>query len=264
MTSVTVGDLGLGHRRGSWLADDAAEPKGCDGFDLGGLGELLTVSHAHGGCRIRWWSKRGVQREGRRLPKVSPEYREARRREIIGAARAAFAERGFANTSMSDLVAAAGLSMGALYSYFPSKADIVLAVVKEGDGVADNAVVDKELPSEMLSRFLAAVTPKTPETTTQARFSAQVLGEAVSNVKLASGALDTVHAVHAQLVRRLIATGEHRGQRTSAADERECDDDAFANILLAVLVGFTSLVAIDYPVDVDAFERTLLHIVTGN
>ncbi|MFE5565691.1 TetR/AcrR family transcriptional regulator [Amycolatopsis japonica] len=191
---------------------------------------------------------------------MSPEYREARRRGIIGAARAVFAERGFANTSMSDLVGATGLSIGALYSYFPSKTDIVMAVVEGRDGVVDDAVADQELPSEMLRRYLSYVTPKTEESLTQARLATQTFGEAVANVELTQPVRDTVHALHGQLAGRLAATGEHRAPQNSAAERYQCDDDVFADFLIAALAGFTSLVAIGYPIDVDAFERTLQRV----
>ncbi|MDQ7810811.1 helix-turn-helix domain-containing protein [Amycolatopsis sp. A133] len=46
---------------------------------------------------------------------------DARRRQIVDAARARFATHGFARTSMTDLVEASGLSVGAIYRYFESK-----------------------------------------------------------------------------------------------------------------------------------------------
>lgn len=55
---------------------------------------------------------------------------EERRREIIGAARFLFAERGYDGTSVSAIVARAGVAQGTFYLYFPSK-DHVLAAVLE-------------------------------------------------------------------------------------------------------------------------------------
>jgi AcrR family transcriptional regulator len=56
--------------------------------------------------------------------------RESRRGEFIAAAAKVFAEKSVANTAVSDIVKAAGVAQGTFYLYFPSKADIVNAVVE--------------------------------------------------------------------------------------------------------------------------------------
>ncbi|BDZ55635.1 TetR/AcrR family transcriptional regulator [Agromyces marinus] len=53
------------------------------------------------------------------MPKVSEEYKTARREEILDVALRCFAARGYAKTSIADLVAASGLSAGAIYGNFP-------------------------------------------------------------------------------------------------------------------------------------------------
>lgn len=60
--------------------------------------------------------------------------RTARRSEIAAAASRVFAERGVANTSVSDIVKAAGVAQGTFYLYFETKDDVVLAVVDEMAG----------------------------------------------------------------------------------------------------------------------------------
>jgi len=57
--------------------------------------------------------------------------RTARRMEIAAAASRVFLERGVANTSVSDIVKAAGVAQGTFYLYFETKDDVVLAVVDE-------------------------------------------------------------------------------------------------------------------------------------
>src|SRR5688572_32022488 len=49
------------------------------------------------------------------------------RRRIYDAALTLFRDRGFDNTTMRDVAAVAGMSLGAAYHYFPSKDAIVLA-----------------------------------------------------------------------------------------------------------------------------------------
>lgn len=68
------------------------------------------------------------------MPKVPPERLEARRRQIVDAAMRLFADRGPSATSMHDIIAASGLSAGAVYHYFPAKRGLIAAV---GEAVAD-------------------------------------------------------------------------------------------------------------------------------
>jgi AcrR family transcriptional regulator len=56
--------------------------------------------------------------------------KEARPDEILAAALASFAERGFAATRLEDVAARAGVSKGTLYLYFPGKEELFEAVVR--------------------------------------------------------------------------------------------------------------------------------------
>jgi AcrR family transcriptional regulator len=64
------------------------------------------------------------------MPKVTEEYRVARRDEIASAAIRAFARKGFATTSMADIIAESGLSAGAIYGNFANKAELVQTVAE--------------------------------------------------------------------------------------------------------------------------------------
>ncbi|MCH8298026.1 MAG: TetR/AcrR family transcriptional regulator [Chloroflexi bacterium] len=61
------------------------------------------------------------------MPKVSDAHVEARRQQILEAARACFARQGFHQTSIQDICGEAELSPGAVYRYFPSKEHIIAA-----------------------------------------------------------------------------------------------------------------------------------------
>jgi AcrR family transcriptional regulator len=65
--------------------------------------------------------------------------RAARRAELVSAAATVFAQRGVANTAVSDIVKAAGVAQGTFYLYFDSKDAAVLAVVER---IAD-AIIEK-------------------------------------------------------------------------------------------------------------------------
>ncbi len=50
--------------------------------------------------------------------------REARREEILAAARSEFAERGFLGTTTDEVAARAGVSKGLVFRYFPTREDL--------------------------------------------------------------------------------------------------------------------------------------------
>ena len=57
--------------------------------------------------------------------------RKERPGDIIAAALATFAEKGFAGARMEEIARRAGLSKGTLYLYFETKEDMFRAVVRE-------------------------------------------------------------------------------------------------------------------------------------
>jgi AcrR family transcriptional regulator len=65
------------------------------------------------------------------MPRVSEAHLAARRQQILDAAQACFIRNGFHVTSMQDVIAEAGLSVGAVYRYFKSKNDIVEAIAQQ-------------------------------------------------------------------------------------------------------------------------------------
>lgn len=58
----------------------------------------------------------------------NPDLRRSRKETVLGAAMRLFAERGVRQTTMKDICEAAAISPGALYRYFASKEDIILAI----------------------------------------------------------------------------------------------------------------------------------------
>jgi AcrR family transcriptional regulator len=93
------------------------------------------------------------------MPKVSQQHRDARREQILAAARRCFLRDGFHATSMQDLFAEAGLSSGAVYSYFASKDDMIVAIAEENmRGVTDMIqAIATQQPARPVGAVLADV-----------------------------------------------------------------------------------------------------------
>ena len=86
------------------------------------------------------------------MSKVTQSYLDARWRQIVDADRVRFAESGFARTSIADIVGESGLSTGAVYSYFKSKEQLVIAVCEQG-----NEALPDALTAEAVTGFLEHV-----------------------------------------------------------------------------------------------------------
>ena len=84
-----------------------------------------------------------------------------RRAQLVDATATVFAERGVANTAVSDIVAAAGVAKGTFYLYFESKDDALVAVAERVvDGIMDaaEAMVAGEVSApEQLRSFIGAL-----------------------------------------------------------------------------------------------------------
>lgn len=71
------------------------------------------------------------------MSRARAEIIEDTRARLIASARLAFATQGYANTSMDDFTARAGLTRGALYHHFGDKKGLLAAVVAQLDSEMD-------------------------------------------------------------------------------------------------------------------------------
>src|SRR5271170_3034080 len=88
------------------------------------------------------------------MPRISEERREARREQVLEAARACLQDQGLEALSMETIISRSGLSTGAVYGYFKSKDEIINAAVTEGTA---------ELAEELIPILQNANPPPLPE-----------------------------------------------------------------------------------------------------
>lgn len=98
----------------------------------------------------------------------------SRRAELVAAARTVFMQKGYQQTSMSEVIAASGLSAGAIYNHFSGKTEIMAAAARVD--LSQFEARSDELPWEFVERCL--VTLRDDEQLT--RFLAITWGEAVT------------------------------------------------------------------------------------
>jgi AcrR family transcriptional regulator len=96
------------------------------------------------------------------MPRITEERREARREQILDAARACLLECGLEAVSMEMIIARSGLSTGAVYRYFKGKDEIIAAAITASAseiGAAAAPILinpSPRLPSELVAELLAA------------------------------------------------------------------------------------------------------------
>jgi AcrR family transcriptional regulator len=78
------------------------------------------------------------------LPSLRAQHVEATRRAVLDAARAAFAAKGYAQASVEEIAAAAGVTKGAVYHHFSGKEALFKTVHAEveADAMARTAAAD--------------------------------------------------------------------------------------------------------------------------
>ncbi len=65
------------------------------------------------------------------MPRVSDSHKAGRQTQILDAARACFARKGYQLTTIRELEEQSGMSSGAIFNYYPSKLDIFIALAEQ-------------------------------------------------------------------------------------------------------------------------------------
>ncbi|QMU77170.1 TetR/AcrR family transcriptional regulator [Streptacidiphilus sp. PB12-B1b] len=178
------------------------------------------------------------------MPRVSQAHLDARRQQIVDAARARFASHGFARTSMADIVTESGLSNGAIYRYFTSKDEIVVAVCEQG-----SEALPKALTAEAVEGFLERVRALARETD-HARLVAQIYAEAAVSPSLAAVVRQQLSAMRAAIA-------------ALVPDRRRGRAEEIAEAFVAISGGYNQQLAVRGDVDPAPFAAALMAIVNG-
>ncbi|GLH98274.1 TetR/AcrR family transcriptional regulator [Phytohabitans aurantiacus] len=150
------------------------------------------------------------------MPRVSDEHLAARRQQILDAARVCFSRDGFHATSMQDVIAEAGLSVGAVYRYFKSKQELVMSIAMQVLSSADDVFAeimshDPPLPlADAVDRALEFVDRQT-EPDGVFRIAIQVWSEALRDPELAAfvrARYTQFRGYYAAIARRAQEVGE--------------------------------------------------------
>jgi AcrR family transcriptional regulator len=194
------------------------------------------------------------------MPRVSQAHLDARRQQILDAARRCFVRNGFHATSMQDVLREANLSAGAVYRYFKSKDDIVTAIatsalreiagaLEPGD---DGAVPPVE---EVVGRVLRAVeglgaTQELP------KLAIQIWGEAVRSPAVLERVRDTLEGIRSAFAHQAEVYQDQGLMTPDVPPER------VARVLVAITAGFMFQYALAGDVDAASFRDGVRALAT--
>jgi AcrR family transcriptional regulator len=170
------------------------------------------------------------------MPKVSQEHRDARREQILAAAKRCFLRDGFQATSMQDLFAESQLSSGSFYRYFTSKEDVILAIAEENLGVMTSLVHELATGAheQGLGEALGSVLSTLVARNRDDQLSAMALlawAEAQRSPALRARFGDLLGRIRGELT-TLVARRQAVGRLP-----RDADPAAVAKLLLAIVPG---------------------------
>jgi AcrR family transcriptional regulator len=178
---------------------------------------------------------------------------DARREQLVALGVEMFSERPFDDVSIDDIAAAAGISKGLLYHYFPSKRDFYVAVVRHS---ADEmqAITETDPDLEPIERLADGLDRYLEYVATHARGFATVLRAGIgSDPEVAA----IVEGVRAAMARRIL-------------DDVASDHEPSPGIRIAVRgwVGFAEAASLEWlergrELTRDELRELLIRALTG-
>lgn len=170
------------------------------------------------------------------MPRVSAAHKEQRRQEILDAAMEVFIGKGYQSSTINDISAQCGMSVGAIYRYFRNKGEIMLSLVDERLGRTPEAFARLtehiEDPWERLDRcvglFTNALRVRHPAT---GRLLLVTMAEAVQDGDVRRGLHERFRSLVAY-ISGVIADGIRSGQFRADADP-----SALATLLMSAADG---------------------------
>ena len=197
------------------------------------------------------------------MPKVTEEYIDTRRQQIIDAAYRCFARKGFHQTTMREIYAEAGLSAGAIYHYFQSKEEIIEASFifdyQRGLPIFQQAAEEPDALTaiaRLLSFFYAGL--ESAAAIGADRVNVQGWAEALVNPKLQIPLHESLQAFLEQLNKVV-----QRGQAAGVIDPA-LDPIAVGEVILSSYFGLYLQKAFNPNLDVSKYKQAALSLFEGS
>lgn len=197
------------------------------------------------------------------MPKVTDAHLEARRQQILEAASACFARKGFHHSTMQDICAEAGLSPGAVYRYFSSKEEIIQAMAEESrrrSTALIEAVQEKEDTRAVIEELSQAFFGWLEEGGCEhdVRLTVELWAEALRNPQVMELLRHTLDS-HREPFTGLIRKAQRRGEINPRLDPA-----AAARVMISFYEGLLLQMAVDPKADVGKYVAVVKAMMSGD
>ena len=179
---------------------------------------------------------------------------EAKREGILRAAAGCFARNGFHQSSMKEICAAADMSPGSVYRYFPAKEDIITEMIDADRQRWEKLLEQVPLENGLIPALRGLADVGLEELETQGFLSlwVETCAETARNPKVAA-TLRKSYAAFEERLTGLVADAQRRGLADPALEPR-----ATAQIILAAFDGLLLRRCFDRRLDVRAIAGSFL------
>jgi TetR/AcrR family transcriptional regulator, transcriptional repressor of aconitase len=203
------------------------------------------------------------------MPRITPERREARREQILDAARACVLEHGLEAVSMEMIIARSGLSTGAVYRYFKGKDEIIRAAATEAASEISAAVAPvlanptPPLPPQLVGELLAS----------WVRYAGSGVGAAANVDRMPVALHGWSYAQTDPELRAIMQAGFQRFReqcvpiikrwQADGVVAASVEPDAVARLILSICLGFVVQRSLSGDADVQAHADALAALATS-
>jgi TetR/AcrR family transcriptional regulator, repressor for uid operon len=143
------------------------------------------------------------------MRRANTQLRSDRRAEILAASQRCFAQNGFHQTSMQEICAAAGMSPGNLYRYFPSKEAIIAGIAERDRAEVGAQLANAQFTTDFFATFAALARHHFVERTAEeVGLCAEIMSESRRNPTIAKIMQDFDDEVKERLVSMLRAAAK--------------------------------------------------------
>lgn len=194
------------------------------------------------------------------MPRLSEETKNARRRQIMEAARTCFSRRGFSETSMQDIITESGLSSGSIYSHFSGRDDILRQTAESVLAYAENSLMAQHPDGVASPREIALLVYSEilPEKFMQ--MFLQLWAEAPRNPELAALVQGNLARVRQLLLDSLMPWAH---QSTTTAGQAQDRAEFYADALMTIIHGYFVRLCVDPSVRQGPLFDRLMTLVPG-
>lgn len=196
-------------------------------------------------------------------PKVSEQYLEDRRNQILDAAVTTFSRNGFHQTTIEEIRLEAGLSRGAVYHYFKTKEDIIDAIrgrsARQAEAIVISSAEADDAESVLLDLINSTVSVMVSPTSVDANRLAMFLwAESLVNARIMDGQLPAFKPYLSALAES-ISNAQADGKVDPGLEPQ-----ATARLIAGALMGLQLQLSWEPEIDLEASRNALTSLLTGN